>query len=224
VQVHQVIYNAGLEVVVDLVDDDLSTNIHNLDICEVLLVALRIYGLIDLLVVADAIPKVEGRSLGIGALVVGRGGLDLEDVGHDERLVVAAGLDIQRVDALLGALVVDPASAHACRVRGVEDGNGALTASEPLQHVSESSLSRCTAHLLARWVVGVEEVGGRLWGVGAAVGANIEDLCLDGEPFEVSCHCDSTPVSVCVNVLGHGCIITHPSGRSDSCRGQAGRP
>lgn len=188
-QVHQVIYNAGLEVVVDLVDDDLSANIHNLDICEVLLVAIRIDGLIDLLVVADAIPKVERRSLGIGALVVGRGGLDLEDVGHDQRLVVAAGLDKQRIDALLGALVVDPAAAHTCRVGGVEDGDGALTATEPLQHVSEGSLSCCTAHLLAGWVVGVEEVGGWLRGVGAAVGADVEDLCLDGEPFQVSCNC-----------------------------------
>lgn len=196
-QVHEVIYNAGLEVVVDLVDDDLGANIHNLDIRQVLLVAIRIDGLIDLLVVADAIPKVERRSLGIGALVVGRGGLDLEDIGHDERLVVAAGLDKQRVDSFPGALVIDPAAAHASRVGGVEDGDGALTAAEPLQHVIKGSLSCCAAHLLACWVVGVEEVGGWLRGIGAAVGADVEDSRVDGEPFEVPCNCNITSQSPC---------------------------
>lgn len=78
----------------DLVDDDLGTNIHNLDICEVFLVATPINGLVDLLIVADAIPKIERRSLGVGTLVVGRSGLDLEDIGHDQPLIVTARLDI----------------------------------------------------------------------------------------------------------------------------------
>lgn len=87
VKVHQVVHHTALQVVLNGVDDDLFAHIDQLDVCQIFLVLVD--GLIDLLVIADTIPKVLCSFLGILAFIVGRSGLDFQDVGHDQSLIVA---------------------------------------------------------------------------------------------------------------------------------------
>lgn len=86
-KVHQIVDHSALKVVSYLVDDDLSSHVDQLHICEILLVFVN--GLIDLLVVADSISKIPRGSIGVLTFVIGRGGLDLQDVAHDDVFVVA---------------------------------------------------------------------------------------------------------------------------------------
>lgn len=67
-QVHEIVYDAALEVVFDLVDDDLFSHVDELDICEVFLVFVNCF--IDLFVVSNSIAEVFGGFFRVLTLVV----------------------------------------------------------------------------------------------------------------------------------------------------------
>lgn len=62
-QVHQVVDDTRLKVVLETVDDDLSTNVNELAVGEVLFVLVN--GLVDGLVVANALAEVLSCDLGV---------------------------------------------------------------------------------------------------------------------------------------------------------------
>ncbi len=64
VKVHQIVDDSALQIVLDPVDDDLFPDIHDLEIRQVILVAVVVDGLVHLLVVADSIAEVLGSNLG----------------------------------------------------------------------------------------------------------------------------------------------------------------
>lgn len=57
-QVHEIVYDAALEIVFDLVDDDLFSHVDELDVCEVFFVFVD--SLIDLFVVSYSIAEIFG--------------------------------------------------------------------------------------------------------------------------------------------------------------------
>lgn len=75
------------QVILDLVNDDGRPNVDKLDVGILLLVFID--SLVDLLVVADTVSKILSSKLWILAHVIGRSGLDFEDVVHDDVFVVA---------------------------------------------------------------------------------------------------------------------------------------
>lgn len=108
-KIHEIVNDSTLQVVSYLVDHNLSAHIDQLHICEILLVFVN--GLIHLFIVADPISKIPGGNFGVLTLVVGRGGLDLQDVAHDDVFIVAFGLDVQGLDVVGFAALVNPPSA-----------------------------------------------------------------------------------------------------------------
>lgn len=162
-----------------LIDDDLRPDIHNLDIREILLVCLAVKSLIDLLVIADPVPEIESRSLWIGSLIIWRRRLDLEDVRHDQVLVITTRLDEQCLDVMLLAFVVYPAAPVLGGIGRVEDCDCSVFLLEPFDHIIESSLCCRASHPLSLAIVRIEEVGSGLRGIISSIGAYVEDLCVD---------------------------------------------
>jgi len=109
VEVHQVVHHTALQVILNGVDDDLFAHVDQLDVSEIFLVLVD--GLVDLFVIADPIPKIFCGLFRILTFVVGRTGLDLEDVGHDQSLIVTLGLDVDGVDIVGRAFLIYPATA-----------------------------------------------------------------------------------------------------------------
>lgn len=167
------------------IDDDLFANVHNLEICIIALVAVSINRLVDFFILADALAEIPGGVLWVLALVVWAGGLDIENVGHDDLLLVAFALDEENFHAVGLADLVNPFAPLLCRIGRVEDAYN--TASfEPFQHVSNSSLSRRAALSFALCIVEVEKVGRWMWRIVAPVVADVEGLGRDGQPLQVT--------------------------------------
>lgn len=185
VEVHQIVYNAALQVVLYAVDDDLAANVQDLEIGVVTLVAVSVNGLVDLLVVLDAVPEVERSLFGILSFVVGTRGLDVPDVCHDEVLVVALGLNEQNLDTLTCAGIGDPFAALFRRVCRIQDSNDTALL-EPCQHVCDGGLCSGFPPALPFCVAHIKEVGGWLRRIGPAVVTHVERLGVDGEPLEVT--------------------------------------
>ena len=182
-KIHEIIHHPALQVIPDITNDHAVAHVHDLAVRELLLAVDR---LVHLLVVADAIAEVLRRQLRVLARVVRRGGLDLTDVGHDELLVVALGLDEQRVDVGPIADLLDPAPPLARRVGRVEQRHRALAAPEPGQHVRDGGLGGHLAQPLALGIALGEEVGRRLRRVLPPVRADVEILGRDREPSQVA--------------------------------------
>lgn len=184
-QVHEIIYDSALQVVLDAVDDHLGANVHDLEVGEVTLVAVLVNRLVDLLIHLDPVPEVQGSLLRILSLVVRAGSLDIPNVGHDQVLVVAFGFDKEHLNALAGALLVDPLAPILGRIGCIEDTNDA-TLTEPFDHVGDGCLGGHSSSSFALGIRCVEEIGRRVRSVGSSVVAHIEGLGIDGEPLEIS--------------------------------------
>lgn len=91
VQIHQVVDYTTLEIVLDAVDDDIGSDISQFDISQVLFFLIN--RLVDLFVLGNAVQEVLGGQLGILVLIVWASSFDVYDISHDERLIVADGLD-----------------------------------------------------------------------------------------------------------------------------------
>jgi hypothetical protein len=177
VQVHEIVYNPTLQVILNAIYNNLLSHIHNFQVREIALVLINC--LINPLIIPYAVSEILRSFLWIYALVVGGGSLDLEDVAHDEVLVIALALNEQCLDTLFVTSILDPASAFFGTIGGVEDRNHAAFV-EPLDHVSDSRLSSSATHALAFSIVLVEEIGGGLRGIVSSVAAYVEDLSIDG--------------------------------------------
>lgn len=187
-EVHEVVDNATLKVVLNAIDDDLLADIHDLEVGVFVLIAVGVDGLVDLFVVSDPVTEVLGSGLGILAAVVGTGGLDVADVGHYEVLVVALALDEEDLDAVGGEGIGDPFATLLGRVGRIEDADDA-TGAEPGQHVRDGGLGSGTALPLALLVVRVEEIGCGMGCIIAPIVADVERLGWDGEPLKVALRC-----------------------------------
>lgn len=184
-QVHEVVHDTTLQVVANAVDDDLLPHVHNLEESQILLVAVLVKRFVHLFVVAYAIAEVERCGFGILALVIGTGGLDVADVGHNHVLVIALGLDKYDLDVVLGHEIEDPFAPLFCAIGGIEDADNA-TLLKPSEHVGYRSLGSSATLALSLRVVGFEEVGGRLRGICASVVADIECSGGDREPGKIA--------------------------------------
>ena len=69
-EVHEVVYNAALEVVFDVVDDDAGSNVDDLDVGHIFFVLLLVDGLIHFLIVSYSIAKVFGCCFRVLTFVV----------------------------------------------------------------------------------------------------------------------------------------------------------
>lgn len=187
-QIHEVVYNATLEVVSDATNDDLLAYIHDLKVRQVRLIAIGVDGTVHLFVVANAVTEVEGGLLRILALVIGAGSFDVANVGHDELLIVTLAFDKENLDTVGIASFEDPFPAFLSRVGSIEDTDDAAGA-EPREHVSDSSFGGGTALALAFRVVGVEEVSRGLRGIVAPVVSDIERLGRNGKPLQIALRC-----------------------------------
>lgn len=188
-QVHQVIDDPTLQVVLDTVDDDLLADIHNFQVCEVTLIGINC--LVHLLVVTDAVAEVLGRNFGVLTSVVGGRGLYFENIAHDELLVVTLALDKQSLNTFSITSLLDPPTSFLGAVSSIKDGDYSILLLEPLQHVNQCSLSSSASHTLALCIALVEEVCGRLWSIASSVVAYIEDFGIDGKPLEVTLCCEA---------------------------------
>lgn len=116
-KIHEVVDHPALQVVLDCIDDDLFANVDQLHIRHVLLILVN--RLVHLFVIADPVAKVLRSHIGILTLVVWRGGLDLEDVRHDQRLVVTFRLDVNGPDIVAFALLMNPTPSSFAGVGGI---------------------------------------------------------------------------------------------------------
>ena len=107
-EVHEVIDDSALEVVFDLVDDDLSTDVDQLDVCKILLILVD--GLVHLLVFLDPVAEVSTCDFRVLALVVWGCGLYFHDIRHDDVVIVAFRLDVQCLDTICFAALGDPSA------------------------------------------------------------------------------------------------------------------
>lgn len=185
VKVHQVVDDTALQIILDTVDDDLLAHVHELEVGVLALVAVVVQRLVDLLVIADAVPEVLGGLFRVLATVVRAGELDVADVGHDEVLVVAFALDKDDLDPFLCAGIENPLAAFFGRVGRVQYADDSAAA-KPGQHVGDGSLGGGPPLLLALFVIHVEEVRGRVGRIVATVVADIEGLRWDRQPLEIA--------------------------------------
>ena len=86
-QVHQIVDNPTLQVVLNAIDDDLLADIHELQIRKITLGLINC--LVNLLVIFDAITEVLSSYLGVQPYVVWRCSLDLQNIAHDQVFIVA---------------------------------------------------------------------------------------------------------------------------------------
>jgi hypothetical protein len=77
-EIHQVVHNATLQVVSDLIDDAMLPDINELYVCENIF--LLIDCLVNLFVIANAVEKILGRDLGVLANVVRGRGFHLHNI------------------------------------------------------------------------------------------------------------------------------------------------
>ena len=161
----------------DSIDDALLANVHNLEVCEIVLGVINC--LVDLLIVANAVSEILGSLLGVLANVVWRSGLDLKNVAHNEIFIVALALNKQCLNSLLVAALLDPAASLLGAVGGIEDGNDSVLLLEPENHIVDGSLSSCTSHSFTFGIIDIEEIGGGLSSALASVVAYVEDLGID---------------------------------------------
>lgn len=91
-QVHQVVYDPGLQVSLDTVDDDLASNVDQLDIRQVFLGNC----LVSLSVMDNAGFEVLHGLLRIHVFVIGRRQLDGHDVVKNQGLILADRLERER--------------------------------------------------------------------------------------------------------------------------------
>lgn len=190
-QVHEVVHDSTLKIVLDAVDNHLLADVHDLEKGQMVLVPVFIHGLVYFLVVSDAVAKVQSCLLRVLSFVVGTSCLNVSYVRHDQFLVVAFRLNVQHLDTSLGANIENPRSALFCRVGCVQECDNTVFVPKPFQHIGHSSLGGCSPLTLALYIGGVEEIGSRLRCSLAAVIADIEGLSGYGQPLEVSLGCSS---------------------------------
>jgi hypothetical protein len=199
-QVHQVIHHPTLQIILNAIDDNLFANVHDLQIRNITLVCID--GLINLLIVPDSVSEISSRRLGIQTLIIRGCGLHLENVAHDEILVVAFRLYKQCFDSLSITTLLNPTSALFCRVCSIQNSDDSSLL-EPVQHVCDGGFGGSAAHSLTLNIGGIEEIGCGLGSIISAVVSYVEDLRIDREPFEVALGCEAGVLveSLRINVL-----------------------
>ena len=128
-EVHEVVDDSALQVVLDLVDYDSASHIDQLDICKVLLILIDC--LVHLLVLLNAIAKVPARFFWILPHVVRRCGLNLHDVGHDDVFGVAFRFYVKGLHVVLLAFLSNPATARFGGIGRIQYCNNTLSAIKP---------------------------------------------------------------------------------------------
>ena len=183
-EIHKVVYNSTLQVILYLIDNDLLAHIDQLDVSQVLFFLIDC--LIDLFVVSYPVSKVQCRRFWVLAFVIGRCGLDLHNVRHNGLFRVTLGLHIERLDVVGFAALSDPSSSSLCRIGSIQYSHNASIFLEPFEHVFHRGFRCSVPHPLAFLVGGIEEVGSGLWSVLSAVAADIEGSGAYGKPSQVS--------------------------------------
>lgn len=141
--------------------------------------------LVHLFVIFNAFLEIGSSLIGVDSQVVGTCRLDVPNVGQDEVLIVTFAFDKHDLNTLGLYQLTNPLAAILGAVCGIEDTDDA-TATEPTEHVVDGCLGGRPTLLLTIFILRVEEVGRRVSSVFATVIADIESLCLDGEPAKIS--------------------------------------
>ena len=173
-EIHEVVDDSALQVVLYLVDDDLLAHIDQFHICQVLFILIDC--LVHLFIIPYPVAKVHCSCFWILAYIVGRCGLDLQDVCHDGLFGIALGFNIERLDAVGFTALTDPSSSSLCRICSVQYGDSSSICLEPVEHVFDSGFCSSVPHPLAFFVGRIEKVSRGLWCILSAVDANIEGL------------------------------------------------
>lgn len=184
-KVHQIVDNSTLKIIFDLADDDLFSNIHDLEISQVGLFSVGVDGLVDLFIIADACAEIEGSGFRVLATIIRAGGLNIADVGHDKLFIIAFALHKESLYSMGVASLENPFSSFRGGICGIKDTDN-TTGAEPVEHVGDGGLGGGPAFSLAFGVIGVEEVGGGLRGIVTPIVADVEGLSWDGEPLQVA--------------------------------------
>ena len=221
-EIHEVVDNSTLKVVLDLVDDDLLAHIDQLHVRQVLLVLID--RLVNLLVIAYSVPKIQRSRLRILALIVWRGSFDLDDVCHDGLFRITLGLHIERLDVVGVATLTHPPSSSLCRVCSIQYSHRSTVFLEPFEHVLHGGFRSSMPHTLAVFIGCIEEVGCGLWGVLSAVGADIEGLGVYRKPSQVSDDCFKSLLSASACAKSRDRRATYLSGLLGSCLWRADQP
>ena len=173
-KVHEVVNNSALQVILNLVDDDLLAHINQLHVCRVLFILID--RLINLLIVPYPVPKIQCRRFWVLSLIVGRCGLNLDDICHDGLFRITLGLHKDRLDTVGIAALTHPSSSSLCRIGSIQYSDSSPFCLEPLEHVFHGGFRCSMPHALAVFIGCIEEVGCGLWGILSAIGADIEGL------------------------------------------------
>jgi len=111
--------------------------------------------------------------------VVRRSGLDLQNVRHNEFLVITFALDEEVCDLRLFELFGYPFPPRLSRICGIEYGNLVCRVFQPIDHICDCCLSSGFSRLLAFYVASIEELCIWMRRPFPSIFANIEDLRFD---------------------------------------------
>lgn len=184
-QIHEVVHDTTLQVILNAVDDDLFANVQNFEVGILVFITVLVKSLVRRLIFADAIEKVLRSGFRILATVVRAGGLDVTDIRHDNVLIVALAFDEQNLDAVFDASLADPFSPLLGRIGSIEDRDNPSSA-KPGEHVDDGCFCGGATLPLALGIVGVEEVGSGLWSIVAPIVADVESLRRYRQPLQVA--------------------------------------
>jgi hypothetical protein len=86
-EIHKEVDNTALQVILDLVDDDLMSDVDQLDVGQVSFVFVN--GFVHLFVVSDSVSEVLCSGFWVLPSVVRGCGLNFENIAHDDVFIIA---------------------------------------------------------------------------------------------------------------------------------------
>lgn len=181
-EIHEVVYHATLQVILYAVDDNLTADVHNLQIGIVAFVTIAVNGFVHLFVILDPVTEVQCCLFRVLAFIIRTRGLDVSDIGHYQVFVIAFGLDEQYLDALARANVHNPFTPVFCGVCCVQDPND-TSLLEPAKHIRYRGLCSSLPPSFALGIAYIEEVGRRLRRIVTPVIADVEGLGVYRKPL-----------------------------------------
>lgn len=107
VEVHEIVYDPTLQVVLQSIDDDLASNVDNFAVRQIMLVFIKC--LVDSFVHSYPLSKVLGCLLRVLPSIVRARRLDFLDVTHDQIFVITFALNEKSLNVFGITSFLDPA-------------------------------------------------------------------------------------------------------------------
>lgn len=171
-EVHEIVHDSTLKVVLQSVDDDLAANVDDLAVCQIRFVLVE--RLIHPLIHSYPLSKVSRCLFWILTNIVWTRRLDFLDIAHNEIFILALALDKECLYTLGITSVLDPPSSRLRTVRGIKDGYDMTRRAKPFAHVGHCSFSSSLSKTFALLVRCVEEAGIWLRSCCSSIGPDVE--------------------------------------------------